>query len=133
MKTLILKSTLWLAFALIFISCNNTNKVGNRELICGSSSKTWHEKKETNSGGADQKVSADDKKAVMQFYNDGNFAALSTGENANGKWTYDEAAKNLSLVFSGANVSKNFNVLELSDKKMQLKAGDGSEMTMEAE
>ncbi len=68
----------------------------------------------------------------MQFYTDGTFTANSAEQHSRGTWQYNESNKALALQFENANVSQNYEVVEVSGNRMRLKTGDGSEMLMEA-
>lgn len=117
-----------------FACNNNNNKDANPNLlIAGTTSKTWKAERETNQAGDKDKLTKDEKKERIQFFANGTFTMSSPSENANGTWSYDPAGKNLSMQFSGTNVSENFTVLELEEDEIKLKAADGSEMELEKE
>jgi hypothetical protein len=100
--------------------------------IAGSSSKTWKVEKLVNANGNREKLGRDQQDDKMQFYADGTFTANSSEEHGRGTWQYDAGKKALSLQFENANVTQNYEVVDLTSKKMRLRTGDGSEMLMEA-
>ena len=114
-------------------SCGGDDKVGNESMISGSSSKTWKAEKELTAAGDKDKLTKEEKQETMQFYADGRFALGGGGSLQTGTWTYDQAAKRLSLQFEGQDMTENFEVTKLTDDKLILKAADGSTMEMEAE
>lgn len=115
-------------------SCGgNSDNVGNANMISGGSSKTWKAHKETTASGDKDKLTREEKDETMQFYSDGRFAMGGGGALQTGTWNYDQAGKRLSLTFEGADVSQNFTVEKLTDKEMNLVAGDGSKMQMKAD
>jgi hypothetical protein len=122
---------LWmLSLSMFVFSCQN--KGDNKEAFYGKGSKTWRVAKETNAAGKKEKLSAEEKQDVLRFNSDGTFSANTAQGNAEGSWNYDPAAKLLTLQFAGASVTEAHSVVNLSDDKIKLKAGDGSEMTLEA-
>lgn len=123
--TMVLVVLLW--------SCGGKDEAGTESMISGASSKTWKANKELDASGDKDKLSTEEKQETMQFYADGRFALGGGGALQTGTWTYDQAAKRLSLQFEGQDMTENFEVTKLTDDKMELKASDGSVMQMEAE
>lgn len=126
------------AFIFIFLaslgySCNSDSNKSGRELIAGTSSKTWRATKEENAAGDTERLSKDERNDVMQFYANGNFTINTLNEASNGTWTYNDNNKTLSLQFADANVTENFQVLELKENQMRVRGGDGGEMTLKAD
>jgi hypothetical protein len=124
-----------MAFLLVAVmtSCGGNEKVGNENMISGGSSKTWKAQKETTASGDKDKLTNEEKQETMQFYSDGRFAMSGGGSLETGTWSYDQAAKRLSLTFEGQDMTENFTVEKLTDKEMTLIAGDGSKMVMKAD
>ena len=128
--------TFVMAFVLMafLTSCGgDKDNAGNANMISGGSSKTWKAAKETTASGEKDKLTAEEKDETMQFYSDGRFAMGGGGSLQTGTWTYDQAGRRLSLTFEGASESQNFTVEKLTEKEMDLVAGDGSKMKMKAE
>lgn len=67
----------------------------------------------------------------MQFYADGRFALGGGGTLQTGTWSFDEAAKRLSLQFEDQEVTENFEVVKLDDDELDLRADDGTLMELE--
>lgn len=114
---------------LFTISCKKEENAVKK--IAGENSKKWEAVKELNSEGKKDKLSKDEQKEIIQFYSNGTFTINGVSEGSQGNWNYDEASKNLSMIFGSTNFSENFTVLELKEDKMKLKAGDGSMLVME--
>jgi hypothetical protein len=114
-------------------ACNSNKNDNPNLLIAGTTRKNGKTVKETMPSGDKDKITDEEKKEKIQFFANGTFVMSSPTENANGTWTYDPNAKNLSMQFAGADVTENFSVLNLEDDEMKLKAGDGSEMKLEKE
>ncbi|AKD03059.1 hypothetical protein POKO110462_09700 [Pontibacter korlensis] len=122
-----------LLLAIIITSCGgNKEEVGSESMMSGASSKTWVAAKETNASGDREKLSDAEKEQTMQFYADGRFA-LGAGSNLQtGTWSFDQAAKRLTLQFENEDMTENFEVLKLDDDELDLRASDGTVMEMEA-
>jgi len=118
---------------LLTASCKSKNEVATAATFSGNESKTWKAIKETTSTGDKDKITGAEKNQEIQFFANGSFSMRSSTENVSGKWTYDAMAKNLSLQFVGSTMTENFQVLNISDDKMKLQAGDGSQMNLEAQ
>ena len=120
-----------LMFLLVF-ACG-TKEEDPTKMIAGGSFKTWKAVKETNSEGDKEKLSEQEKNDMMVFNADGSFSMHTAAGKEDGSWNYDASSKNLSLQFRDQNVTENFQVLDLKEDKIKLKAGDGSELTLENE
>ena len=124
-----------LSFTLLLFGagCQKKDTVGNAGMLTGADSKVWKTEKETTASGEKDKVTKEEKQQEIQFFANGSFSMRSPTQNASGKWTYDAMAKNLSLQFVGSDLTENFQVLNLTDDELKLKAGDGSEMILETD
>ncbi len=122
---------LWMLGTSLFVfGCKSGGD--NKEAFYGKGSRTWRVAKETNAEGKKQKLSESEKQDVLRFNADGSFSANTAQGNAEGTWEYDASTKQLTLQFAGASVTESHSVQNLTDSKIELKAGDGSEMTLEA-
>lgn len=119
-----------MSLSILAFSCQKKGE--DKEAFYGKGSKTWHVAKETNAEGKKEKLTEEEKQDVLRFNSDGSFSANTAQGNAEGNWQYDPSAKLLTLQFAGASVTESHSVVNLSDDRIKLKAGDGSEMTLEA-
>lgn len=116
---------------LIVAGCNKKSEstsITNEEKIAGTTEKTWTATRETNADGDKDKLTREEKKEKITFRRNGNVTMGDETKTMDGEWTY--AGSTLTLHFKGEAVTENFSVIELSEDKMQLKAGDGSLLTM---
>ncbi len=123
-------STLILLF-FISAGCNNKNDSKSNNpaaMIAGENQKTWKAEKETDAQGDKDRQTREERKETVTFLQNGNMRMSGGNDSREGTWAYDGNV--LSLHFTGENVTENFTVLELTDKTMKLRAGDGSVMTM---
>jgi hypothetical protein len=121
-----------LGICFILSSCEKKGESARKEFY-GSGTKTWRVVKARNAEGKKEKLSDAEKRDVLRFNSDGSFSANAVEGNAEGTWTYDPDAKLLTLQFAGASITESHSVVDLSNDKIRLKSGDGSEMTLEAE
>ncbi|WP_240676198.1 lipocalin family protein [Botryobacter ruber] len=122
-----------LLLTLAMVSCGGEDKTGDQAMISGGNSKTWRADKELTASGDKDKLTDAEEQETMQFYADGRFALGGGGTLQTGTWSYDKAAKRLSLQFEGQGVSENFTVEELTENEMVLVANDGSRMELKAD
>jgi hypothetical protein len=119
-----------LGLSVLAFSCQK--KGDDKEAFYGKGSKTWRVARETNAEGKKEKLSEEEKQDVLRFNSDGSFSVNTAQGNNEGSWQYDPAARLLTLQFAGASVTESHSVVNLSDDRIKLKAGDGSEMTLES-
>jgi len=136
MKMLVFKNYVTFLSIVLFLfaaGCKKKNEVATAATFSGNESKTWKATRETTATGDKDKITGAEQNQEMQFFANGSFSMRSSTNNVSGKWTYDPMAKNLSLQFVGSTMTENFQVLSISDDEMKLQAGDGSQMTLEAQ
>ena len=117
-------------FAVILVSCGGEDEVGTENMISGVNSKTWVADEEMNSAGEEVKQVDKNQRGGMQFYADGRFALGEAGQLRTGTWAFDRAAKRLTLQFEEVNEATSFEVTKLTEKEMNLRVPDGSEMKL---
>lgn len=118
---------------LVMASCGGgEDKVGSESMISGASSKTWTADKELTSTGEKDQLTQEEQDETMQFYSDGRFALGGGGTLQTGTWSFDQAAKRLTLNFENQEMAENFEVTKLTDDEMNLRTPDGAEMRMKA-
>lgn len=128
MKNLILP---FLLLLLVINGCtkkSDSASLSNEEKIAGTTEKTWTATRETNAEGDKDRLTRDEKKEKITFWRNGNVKMGDNDQAMSGQWSYQGST--LTMHFTGQDVTENFTVLELSNDKMQLKAGDGSELIM---
>ena len=127
MKNLILP---FLLFLLIVNGCakKSDTSLTNEDKIAGETEKTWVATRETNAEGDKEKLTRDEKKEKITFWRNGNVKMGDNGQAMSGQWSYEGST--LTMHFAGQDVTENFTVVELTNDRMKLKAGDGSELIM---
>ena len=122
-----------LLMMLIQMGCNRESEKSGEQLIAGENSKTWRATREVDAAGNSERTSREERKDVMQFYQDGRFTINTANEAGNGTWEYNASNQTLSLQFADQNVTENFQVLKLEEDEMRLRAGNNREMTLKAD
>ena len=119
-----------LMIAIVFLAgCGGkSDDLTAEEKIAGKEEKTWKAKRETDATGDVDRLNRDEKRESITFWRNGNVKMGNGDQVMSGQWSLE--GNNLSLQFTGSDVSENFQVLELDKDELRLKAGDGSELTM---
>ncbi len=127
MKNLILPFFL---FLLIANGCGKKAETSSSrdDKIAGETEKTWIAVRETNAEGEKDKLTRDEKKEKITFWRNGNVKMGDNDQAMSGQWSYEGST--LTMHFADQDVTENFTVIELTNDKMRLKAGDGSELVM---
>ncbi|MFD3001117.1 hypothetical protein ACFS7Z_12130 [Pontibacter toksunensis] len=112
-------------FVVVLVSCGGEDTVGTENMISGPNNKTWVADEEMNSAGQEVEQVDKSQRGGMQFYADGRFALGESGMLRTGTWSFDQAAKRLTLQFEDENVTQNFEVTKLTEDEMNLKVPDG--------
>ncbi|MBC6990966.1 DUF4923 family protein [Hymenobacter sp. BT491] len=126
-------ASLLVLVALLTASCSQENKVGETNLLYGTDSKVWKTDKETSATGDKVAQTSADKKTELRFYANGNFNMSSPTQTMQGTYTFDQAAKKITLTPAGGPNSMSFDVVNLTKNEITLKAPDGSQMMLEAD
>ncbi|TGE13090.1 hypothetical protein [Hymenobacter elongatus] len=126
-------ASLLMLVALFTFGCNKENKVGETNMLYGTDSKVWKTDKETTAGGDKVAQTDADKDTELRFYANGNFNMSSPAQTMQGKYTFDQPGKKITLTPDGGTTSMAFDIVNLTDDKITLKGADGSEMMLESE
>jgi hypothetical protein len=126
-------ASLLMLVALFTVSCNKADKVGETNMLFGTESKVWKTDKETTASGDKVSQTDADKNTELRFYANGNFNMTSPAQSMQGKYTFDQAGKKITLTPEGGNTSMAFDVVNLTDDKITLRGADGSQMMLEAD
>lgn len=126
--------TLLVFAGLLATSCNNDKKAEQNvaQMISGATSKTWYPEKETNASGDKEKLDATEKGESWVFYSNGQVSMNLSNQAMQGTWSYDPGTKVLAITQSGSTMAQTFTVVDADEDDLHLKAGDGSEMKLEA-
>ncbi|WP_019946278.1 lipocalin family protein [Hymenobacter aerophilus] len=122
-------------FVLLFTAACGSKEgtVESVNMLYGTTSKTWKTDKETTAAGdkIKQTDAMDDQRVT--FFANGQYNMSSGAQTMNGKYTFDQGAKTITMMPDGAGTSNTFTVVTLTDDKLTLKGTDGTELHLEDE
>lgn len=100
-----------------------------KELLAGTTSKTWHIARQVDASGDKVKVTSAEKDETLSIFNNGSFSITDAEQTSTGTWS-TEGSHTLIMHFEGKDVTENFAIMDISKEKIVLKAGDGSQMIL---
>jgi hypothetical protein len=137
MKTIALPfrylASLLMLVSLFAVACSQENKVGETSMLFGTESKVWKTDKETTATGDKVAQTDADEDTELRFYANGNFNMTSPQQSMQGKYTFDQPGKKITLTPDGGAASMSFDVVNLTDDKITLRGVNGEQMMLEAE
>ncbi|QKG58508.1 lipocalin family protein [Hymenobacter sp. BRD128] len=123
------------ALAVLFVvsSCGggDKGKVEDAATLYGSGSKTWVTDKQTDASGSKMKLDDAAKEAEFTFTAT-NFTASEGGQSQTGTYTFDQAAKTLTLTPQGGSTANTFKVEKLTSDKLSLSGTSGAMYVLKA-
>ena len=123
----------FLFFALLLGACNgDKGKVEGTNMLYGAGSKTWETDKQTDAAGDKVAMSDAAKDAQFTFSSGMTFTATEAGQNLTGTYTFDQAAKKLTLTPQGSPTAMDFSIETLTDDHLTLVGTTGSKMMLKA-
>lgn len=114
-------ATLLCAFVLLFAaSCNQAGKVEGVNMLYGTNGKVWKTAKETNAAGDKVQQTDAQKEETIHFFANNTYSMTGASGATQGKFTFDQGAKTLTMTPDGGSTSNTFNVETLTDSKLTL-------------
>ena len=126
-------ASLFLLVSLFTFACSQKDKVGETNMLYGTESKVWKTDKETTATGDKVAQTDADEDTELRFYANGNFNMTSPQQSMQGKYTFDQPGKKVTLTPDGGTTSMSFDVVNLTDDKITLRGVNGEEMKLESE
>jgi hypothetical protein len=118
--------------SLFAASCSNDKgKVEGVNMLYGTDSKVWKTAKQTDATGSKVKETTAQKDEQLRIFANGTYNMTGATGAVNGKYTFDQAGKTITMTPDGATTSNTFAVETLTDDKLTLKAADGSALMLE--
>lgn len=102
-------------------------------MLYGKESKVWKTDKELSSAGDKVKQTDAQEDERITFFANGQYNMTSPAGAVNGKYTFDQAGKKITMTPDGAAQSNTFDVVTLTDDKLSLKSPQGAELRLEKE
>jgi hypothetical protein len=127
-------TSLLLIFSLFTAACgSDKGKVEGVNMLYGTDSKVWKTHKELDTSGDKVKQTDAQENEELRLFANGTYNMTSPTGAVNGKYTFDQAGKTLTLTADGATTSNTFGVETLTDDKLTLKSADGAALMLEAD
>lgn len=129
-------ATLLCVFALFCAaSCSEKGKVEGVNMLYGTNGKVWKTAKQTDAAGDKVKQTAAEENETIHFFANNTYSMTGAAGATNGKFTFDQGAKTLTMTPDGGSTSNTFNVETLTDSKLTLvnPANPQSKLMLETE
>ena len=129
-------ASLLCAFVLLFMaaSCgSDKGKVESVNMLYGTNGKVWKTAKETNAAGDKVKQTDEQKDESLHVFSNNTYTMTGASGAVQGKFTFDQSAKTLTLTPDAGGTANTFNVETLTDKKLTLVGTSGAKLMLEAE
>jgi hypothetical protein len=127
-------ASLLLLLSVFAISCgNDAGKVEGVNMLYGTDSKVWKTAKEKDAAGDKVKQTDAQEEERLQIFANGQYTMTSPQASVSGKYTFDQAAKTITLTPNGATTANTFTVETLTDDKLTLKSAQGASLMLEKE
>ena len=127
-------ASLLVLVSLFAASCSNDKgKVEGVNMLYGTDSKVWKTAKQTDATGDKVKQTDAQEGEQLRIFANGTYNMTGATGAVNGKYTFDQAGKSLTMTPDGATTSNTFAVETLTDDKLTLIAADGSALMLEKE
>ena len=127
-------ASLLVLVSLFAASCSNDKgKVEGVNMLYGTDSKVWKTAKQTDATGDKVKQTNAQENEQLRIFANGTYNMTNATGAVNGKYTFDQAGKTITMTPDGATTSNTFAVETLTDDKLTLKSSDGAALMLEAE
>jgi hypothetical protein len=129
-------ASLLCAFMLLFVtaSCGgDKGKVEGVNMLYGTTGKVWKTAKETDAAGDKVKQTDAQQEESLHVFSNNTYTMTGAAGATQGKFTFDQSAKKLTMTPDGGTTSNTFNVETLTDDKLTLVSSSGAKLMLEAE
>ena len=121
-------------FSLTLAACgNDKGKVEGINMLYGTDSKVWKTAKQLDTAGDKVKQTDAQEDETLHIYANNTYTMTGATASQQGKFTFDQAGKTLTMTPDGGTQSNTFNVETLTEKKLTLVGSTGAKLMMEAE
>jgi len=124
-------ASLLLLLSLFATACgNDKGKVEGVNMLYGTDSKVWKTAKETSTTGDKVKQTDAQEDQELRIFANGTYVMTGGTGAVNGKYTFDQAGKSITMTPDGSTTSNSFAVETLTDDKLTLKAPSGATLML---
>ena len=125
-------ASLLLLLSLFATACgSDKGKVEGVNMLYGTDSKVWKTHKETDTAGDKVKQTDAQEDQELRIFANGTYVMTGATGAVNGKYTFDQAGKSITMTPDGSTTSNSFAVETLTDDKLTLKAASGATLMLE--
>jgi hypothetical protein len=127
-------ASLLLLVSMFAVACgSDKGKVEGVNMLYGTDSKVWKTHKELSATGDKVKQTDAQEDETLRIFANGTYSMTGASGAVNGKYTFDQAGKTLTMTPDGSTTSNTFTVETLTDDKLTLKSADGAALQLEAD
>lgn len=129
-------ASLLCVFALVFVAAacgTDKGKVDGVNMLYGTNGKVWKTSKETDTAGDKVKQTDAQKDESLHMFSNNTYTMTGAAGAVQGKFTFDQGAKTLTLTPDAGGTSNTFNVETLTDNKLTLVGTTGAKLMLETE
>jgi hypothetical protein len=127
-------ASLLLLVSMFAVACgSDKGKVEGVNMLYGTDSKVWKTHKELSATGDKVKQTDAQEDEEIRIFANGTYSMTGASGAVNGKYTFDQAGKTLTMTPDGSTTSNTFTVETLTDDKLTLKSADGAALQLEAD
>lgn len=127
-------ATLLLLLSVFAISCGGKEgTVEGVNMLYGKDSKVWKTAKEKDASGNKVAETSAQEQERLQIFANGQYTMTSPQQSVSGKYSFDQAAKTITMTPNGSTTANTFTVETLTDDKLTLKAATGASLMLEKE
>ena len=127
-------ATLLMLLTLVTYACGSKEgKVEGVNMLYGTESKVWKTRREEDATGDKVKQTDAQKQEEIRFFANGQYNMTSPAGAVNGKYTFDQANKKITMTPEAGNSSNTFDVTTLTDDRLTLRSPEGAELQLEKE
>jgi hypothetical protein len=127
-------ASLLLLVSMFAVACgSDKGKVEGVNMLYGTDSKVWKTHKELSATGDKVKQTDAQEDETLRIFANGTYSMTGASGAVNGKYTFDQAGKTLTMTPDGSATSNTFTVETLTDDKLTLKSADGAALQLEAD
>ncbi|GAA4382641.1 lipocalin family protein [Hymenobacter koreensis] len=127
-------ASLFMLVTLFTFACGSKEgKVEGVNMLYGTESKVWKTHKEKDASGDKVKQTDAQEDEQIRFYANGQYNMTSQAQTVNGKYTFDQANKKITMTPENGNAANTFDVVTLTDDRLTLRSPEGAELQLEKE
>lgn len=127
-------AVLLLLLSVFAVACGGKEgTVESVNMLYGTDSKVWKTAKEKSATGEKVEQTDAQEDQRLQIFANGQYTMTAPTQTVSGKYSFDQAAKTITMTPDGSATANTFTVVTLTDDKLTLKAPTGATLMLEKE